>query len=105
MLYTAGLINKRRKETPETPKAIGDDSDFASVQVDRPSEEPVEESLLLQQWNAKLVAEALEIPELQVELERAICQVEESLKAKEELEDEKRHLIATAADAEREVKR
>jgi len=38
------------------------------------------EALLLDRWNSKLIAKALEIPELEVELDRAIWQVENALK-------------------------
>ncbi len=39
-----------------------------------------------------MIAKALEMPELEVELERAIWQVEKALKGKEELEEEKKEL-------------
>lgn len=43
-------------------------------------EEP--ETMLLQQWNSTLIAQALDIPELTVELERAISQVDTAIKTK-----------------------
>ncbi len=61
--------------------------------------------MLLQQWNGKLIAQALEVPELEVELERAIWQVEESLKTKEELEQDKKSIEAATVDTERGVER
>jgi hypothetical protein len=50
------------------------------------------ETLLLDRWNSKLIAKALEIPELEVELERAIWQVETALKSQQELKEEKEEL-------------
>ena len=47
------------------------------------------EVMLLQQWNARLIAQALEIPELHQELERALRQVERSLIAGAAPNDEK----------------
>jgi hypothetical protein len=44
------------------------------------SDEKPNEALLLSRWNSKLIAKALEIPELEVELDRAIWQVENALK-------------------------
>lgn len=43
-------------------------------------EEP--ETMLLQQYNSSLIAKALDIPELTVELERAIWQVDTAIKTK-----------------------
>jgi hypothetical protein len=50
------------------------------------------EILLLDRWNSKLITKALEIPELEVELDRAIWQVENALKAQQELKEEKEEL-------------
>lgn len=50
------------------------------------------EVLLLDKWNSKLIAKALEIPELEVELDRAIWQVENTLKGQQELKEEKEEL-------------
>lgn len=45
-----------------------------------------EETMVLHKSDGKLIAQALEIPELEVELDRAVWQVETALKAEEELE-------------------
>ncbi|KAI9711655.1 MAG: hypothetical protein M1812_007088 [Candelaria pacifica] len=104
VLYTAGLINKARHNHNAESDPIKDDK---RVETTQDSSEPQEmpEKMLLQQWNGKLIAQALEVPELEVELERAIWQVEESLKANEELEKEKKSIEAATVDPEREIKR
>ena len=56
------------------------------------SDEKPNEALLLGRWNSKLIAKALEIPELEVELDRAIWQVETALKYQRELKEEKEKL-------------
>jgi len=61
-----------------------------------------EEVVLLQPWNARLMAKALEVPELEVELERAIWQVEKSLKAQNDLREEKTDLDMVAHEAKEE---
>lgn len=62
-----------------------------------------EDVMLLQGWNGKLLAERFKLPEMEVEIERAVEQVENSIKAKEELVEEKReierHVQAEKADA------
>lgn len=48
--------------------------------------------MVLHQSNGKRIAEALEIPELDVELDRAVWQVEKAIREKHELEEEKQDL-------------
>jgi hypothetical protein len=50
------------------------------------------EVMLLSRWNSKLIAKALDLPELEVELDRAIWQVENVLKSQQELKEEKEEL-------------
>ena len=40
-----------------------------------------EEVMLLKRWNGKLLAESLQLPELEVEIERAVDQVEQGIEA------------------------
>ncbi len=42
-----------------------------------------QEVMLLPRWNGKLIAERLRLPALEVEIERAVAQVEKALKAKQ----------------------
>ena len=52
-----------------------------------------EEVMLLQVWNGKLLAERLKLPELEVEIERAVEQVQDSIQKDEgELLGEKKEL-------------
>jgi hypothetical protein len=63
------------------------------------------EVVLLQQWNVRLVAQALEVPELHPELERALRQVEKSLAAEAALNDDRGESDVTKAKDKREAKR
>lgn len=51
-----------------------------------------EEELLLSRSSGALIADCLKVPELAVEIQRAVWQVERSLKAKRELQEEKAEL-------------
>ena len=51
-----------------------------------------DEQMLLTHSSGKLIAQTLEIPELEVEIDRAVKQVERSLAAKRELEEEKQEI-------------
>ncbi|PVH82695.1 hypothetical protein DL98DRAFT_487957 [Cadophora sp. DSE1049] len=54
----------------------------------------LEERMVLHKSNGKRIAEALGIPELDVELDRAVWQVEKALREKHELKQEQRDLKA-----------
>ncbi len=57
------------------------------------SEDPDEE-MILHKSDGSRIAEALKIPELDVELDRAVWQVEKALQAVKELKDEKKRMDA-----------
>ncbi len=86
-LYSAGIIKASRDykaniSTLNAPQGKHDSS----------KDNKQKDAMVLNTWNAKLIAKALELPELEAELERAIWQVENSLKSKEELQKEKEKL-------------
>jgi hypothetical protein len=58
-----------------------------------------EEKMLLHKTDGKRISEALGIPELDVELDRAVWQVEKALKAAKELGEEKEELDKVSIDA------
>ncbi|KAF4635054.1 hypothetical protein G7Y89_g3048 [Cudoniella acicularis] len=61
------------------------------VESPTPSQE-AKEQMVLHKSNGKRIADALQIPELDIELDRAVWQVEKALKAEEELREEKEKL-------------
>jgi hypothetical protein len=57
-----------------------------------------EEKMALHKSDGKRISEALGIPELDLELDRAVWQVERALKADMELKDEKKNLDQASSD-------
>ena len=53
------------------------------------------ERMLLSKGSGKQIAEHLEIPAIEVEVERAVWQVDNAIKAQAELQEEKKHLDST----------
>ena len=51
-----------------------------------------EDVMVLQRWNGKLIAEEFHLPDMEVEIERAVEQVEGAIKAKDKLVAEKMEL-------------
>jgi hypothetical protein len=96
-LYAAGLMAPNRQATRAAPRPTPE-------QIAQIAEEVVEtqtehgkggEAMLLQQWNGKLLAEGFGLPEMEIEIERAVEQVERSIveqKPQGDLEAEKEAL-------------
>ena len=61
-----------------------------------------EEVMVLQKWNGKLLAEAFELPEMEVEIERAVEQVEKSIGEERKVREEKREVERRASQEEKE---
>lgn len=61
----------------------------------------LQERMLLSKSSGQLFAECLDVPELAVEVERAVWQVEKALKAQQELQEEKAELDAATKNQSR----
>jgi len=61
----------------------------------------VAETMVLHKSDGKRIAEALNIPELYVELDRAVWQVEKSLQAEKERNGEKTELDSLNAESKK----
>ncbi|KAK6948383.1 hypothetical protein Daesc_010149 [Daldinia eschscholtzii] len=70
-------------DSPTSKEQIAD-ADRASTSTASSSNESVEERMLLSQEHGRQLVKALEIPELEVELERAIWQVETAIQKEKE---------------------
>jgi hypothetical protein len=77
-------------------QAIQDNA--ASNEASQSKESIEKETMVLSKPNAKIIAKALEIPELEMELDRAIWQVETALKSQEALQQEKKKLDIAATE-------
>lgn len=88
-LYTAGLMYPSRQMSRVAPAPTPDQGEAVAEIVANQTNGGVEDVMLLQKWNGKLLAESFELPDMEVEIERAVEQVENSIKAKELLVKEK----------------
>lgn len=61
-------------------------------------ETEAEESMVLSKSSSRAIAKALDIPELEVELDRAIWQVESKLKGEDALKQEQKDLEKVAPE-------
>ena len=83
-LYAAGLLKPTRQAVREATKP--DDADIEKVvaQAEEQAKEGKKEVVLLQGWNGKLIAEAFHLSEMEIEIERAVEQVENAIKKEDE---------------------
>ena len=89
-MYATGLIQPTRKASREAEKPSEEDVERVSRVVAEQTQGDAEEVMVLQKWNGKLLAEAFELPEMEVEIERAVEQVEKAIGERKEEEERKR---------------
>jgi len=92
-LYSTGKLSFDTPSISTTEKSSADSND-------------TEEKMILQESDGKRISEALELPELDMELDRAVWQVERALKAEkekkaEEKDEEKKDLDLANAEAQK----
>lgn len=96
--YTAGLMYPTREISRNAPVPSREQAEDISSIIEKQTNNGSEDVMVLQRWNGKLIAEHFKLPEMEVEIERAVEQVEQAIKGREELLEEKRELErATAA--------
>ncbi|KAK5138472.1 hypothetical protein LTR08_000058 [Meristemomyces frigidus] len=97
-MYTAGLLHPTREESRKASEPTAEETEEVIKKVEDQSSTGKDEAMLLKGWNGKLIAEAFHLPEMEVEIERAVEQVEKSIKAnKQALVKEKKELEEVAS--------
>jgi hypothetical protein len=91
-VYTAGLMYPTRELSRAAPRPTREQAQQVAKVVDQQTNDGTEDVMVLQRWNGKLIAERFKLPDMETEIERAVEQVENSIKAKEELMEEKLEL-------------
>jgi hypothetical protein len=99
MAYTAGLMHPTRAISREAPAPTEAQIRAVAERIAQQTHGGEEDVMVLQRWNGKLIAERFGLPEMEVEIERAVEQVEASIKAQDELREEKTELERAARAA------
>ncbi|KAF1811641.1 hypothetical protein P152DRAFT_398639 [Eremomyces bilateralis CBS 781.70] len=91
-MYTAGLMHRSPFKSRAAPTPTPDQTAKLADNIDAEKQPDAKEVMLLRRWNGKLLADQLKLPNMEVEIERAVDQVERDIKAKEveEAEDPRR---------------
>lgn len=86
-----------REISRAAPLPTKEQAEEVAKAVEQQTNDGTEDVMLLQRWNGKLIAERFKLPDMEVEIERAVEQVEKDIKAKEELIEEKLELERATA--------
>jgi hypothetical protein len=78
-MYAGGLVHATRDAMRRAEPVSEEDVERVAGVVDRQMEGDGEEVMVLKKWNGKLLAEEFGLPEMEVEIERAVEQVEKSI--------------------------
>jgi hypothetical protein len=98
-LYAAGLMYPTRNISRKSPIPTSEQCKAVANLIQKQTNDGQEDVMLLQIWNGKLLAESFKLPQMQIEIERAVEQVEKNIKAKEELVEEKQEIEKATAIA------
>ena len=88
-VYAAGLMYPTRALSRAAPRPTPEQAQSVAQVVHQQTNNETEDVMVLQRWNGKLIAEQFKLPDMEVEIERAVEQVEKSIKTKEQLIKEK----------------
>ncbi|TID27000.1 putative transporter [Venturia nashicola] len=104
-LYTAGLLHPTRAESREASSPTPEQISRVSELIETKGNKGEKNVMILQRWSGKLLAEEFKLPEMEVEIERAVEQVEAAISKAEEAKIEKdRADIAEADEKEADAK-
>ena len=89
-LYATGLLHPTRQAAREASPPTAEDIERVSREVKVQDDDGGEEVMVLRKWNGKVLAEAFGLPEMEVEIERAVEQVEGRIGEERKVREEKR---------------
>lgn len=105
-MYTAGLLHPTREASRAASRPTEAETEQVARVVEAQTRGDKEDVMVLQKWNGKLIAERFKLPEMEIEIERAVEQVEAAIeKDKAELNEEKDEVMRATGDQTREGKR
>lgn len=88
-LYAAGLIHPSREHSRQASLPSETESQEVADLVTRQTNNDAADVMLLKRWNGKLLAEQFKLPGMELEIERAVEQVQKNIDAESAALDEK----------------
>ena len=97
-MYVAGLIHPSRQASRKAARPTSEETKRVAGVITEQAKGGEGDAMLLQRWNGKLIAENLHLPEMEIEIERAVEQVEVAIeKNQAELKSEKDEVMRAKA--------
>lgn len=88
-LYAAGLMHPSREHSRQASLPSESESQEVADLVTRQTNNDASDVMLLKRWNGKLLAEQFNLPGMELEIERAVEQVQKNIDAESAALDEK----------------
>lgn len=94
-MYTAGLLHPNRKASREATYPTKAETEQVARVIEAQTHGGKEDVMVLQRWNGKLIGERFRLPEMEIEIERAVEQVEQAIEKEKpgELDEEKQEVM------------
>lgn len=86
-MYASGLIHSSRDASRNAASPTDDQSREVANEISAKRSTSSKDILLLKRWNGKLLAEQFNLPGMELEIERAVEQVEKSLQEESNVGD------------------
>lgn len=86
LVYAAGLIHPTRDMAREMETPSREEAENVAREVEAQMKEGEKEVMVLRRWNGKMIAEELGLADMEVEIERAVEQVEGKIRENERKE-------------------
>lgn len=97
-IYAAGLIHSNREQSRKATGLSEADIQKVALLVRSQADPQAEDVMVLKSWNGKLLAERFGLPEMEVEIERAVEQVEKSIEKAATAKREKAAAISSTPE-------
>ncbi|CAD0084441.1 unnamed protein product [Aureobasidium vineae] len=97
-LYAAGLIHPSREHSRQATLPSETESQQVAQLVTQQTNNDASDVMLLKRWNGKLLAEQFNLPGMELEIERAVEQVQKNIEAESAAVDEKGDTNTTTVD-------
>jgi hypothetical protein len=94
-LYAAGLIHPSREHSRQATSPSENESQEVADLVTRQTNNDAADVMLLKRWNGKLLAEQFNLPGMELEIERAVEQVQKNIDAESAVLNEKENNSTT----------
>jgi hypothetical protein len=78
--YAAGLMHGSHDHARDANPPSREEIEYMASNVEAQTEGGKKEVMLLESWNGSLLAESFKLPELDIEVERAVWQAENAIK-------------------------